>query len=258
MVAQNDIQAKVLVHSQFTIHNSQFTIMEKFNGFPAGELRFTSVPDLFFARLLPQIDSLAELKVTLHFLWVHYRQARQVISRNELLADETLVHSLALLDEDVDRVLTQGLSRAVERGALLYAQVEDEAGRHDLYFLNSERGRQAQAKVLAGEVGVVAVSGAEVALPTKRPNIFELYEANIGLLSPILVDEIKDALATYPPIWIEDAIKIAVQNNVRKWSYIRAVLERMATAGRDDGQSGKEEGSKPWYTDEEFKQLIQH
>jgi DnaD/phage-associated family protein len=163
-----------------------------------------------------------------------------------------------LLDEDVDRVLTQGLSRAVERGALLYAQVEDEAGRHDLYFLNSERGRQAQAKVLAGEVGVVAVSGAEVALPTKRPNIFELYEANIGLLSPILVDEIKDALATYPPIWIEDAIKIAVQNNVRKWSYIRAVLERMATAGRDDGQSGKEEGSKPWYTDEEFKQLIQH
>jgi hypothetical protein len=38
--------------------------MEKFAGFPAGELRFTSVPDLFFARLLPEIDSLAELKVT--------------------------------------------------------------------------------------------------------------------------------------------------------------------------------------------------
>jgi len=232
--------------------------MEKFNGFPAGELRFTSVPDLFFARLLPQIDSLAELKVTLHFLWVHYRQAKQVISHNELLADETLVHSLSLLDEDVERALTQGLSRAVERGTLLYAQVEDDAGRHDLYFLNSERGRQAQAKVEAGEMGIVAVSGAEIAAPGKRSNIFELYEANIGLLSPIIVDELKDAEMTYAQVWIEDAFKIAVENNVRKWSYIRAVLQRMATAGRDDGKGDKEEGTKPWYTDEEFKQLIQH
>lgn len=232
--------------------------MEKFNGFPAGELRFTSVPDLFFARLLPQIDNLTELKVTLHFLWVHYRQARQVISHNELLTDETLVHSLALLDEDVPRALNQGLSRAVERGTLLYAQVEDEAGRHDLYFLNSERGRQAHAKIVAGEMGVVAVSGAEIAPPAKRSNIFELYEANIGLLSPILADELKDAEANYPQAWIEDAFKIAVENNVRKWSYIRAVLERMATSGRDDGK-GKDEdgGNKPWYTDEE-RQLIQH
>jgi DNA replication protein len=237
--------------------------MEKFNGFPAGELRFTSVPDLFFARLLPQIDSLAELKVTLHFLWVHYRQARQVISRSELLVDETLVQSLALLDEEVENTLTQGLNRAVERGVLLYAQVEDEAGRHDLYFLNSERGRQAHVKVLAGEMGVVAVSGAEIAPPAKRSNIFELYEANIGLLSPILADELKDAEATYPPAWIEDAFKIAVENNVRKWSYIRAILERMAAVGRDDSKDKKEgtttaAANKTWYTEEEFRNLIQH
>jgi DnaD/phage-associated family protein len=226
--------------------------MERFTGFPAGELRFTSVPDLFFARLLPQIDSLAELKVTLHFLWVHYRQARQVISYNELLTDETLAHSLALIDEAIENALRQGLTRAVERGTLLYAQVDDDNGCHDLYFLNSERGRQAQTKVLAGEMGVVASSGAEIAPPTKRPNIFELYEANIGLLSPILADELKDAESLYPQIWIEDAFKIAVENNVRKWSYIRAILERMATSGRDDGKGKKEEGgSKPWYTDEE-------
>jgi DNA replication protein len=231
--------------------------MEKFKGFPAGELRFTAVPDLFFARLLPQIDSLAELKVTLHFLWVHYRQARQVISYSELLTDETLIQSLALIDEDIEAALRQGLIRAVERGTLLCAQVEDDTGSHDLYYLNSERGRQALAKVQAGEVGVVATSGAEVAPPTKRPNIFELYEDNISLISPIIADELKDAEATYPPEWIEDAFKIAVENNVRKWSYIRAILERMATAGRGDPNKQKDSG-KPWYTDEEFRQLIQH
>jgi len=229
--------------------------MEKFNGFPAGELRFTSVPDLFFARLLPQIDSLAELKVTLHFLWVHYRQARQVISYNELLTDETLMQSLALIDEEVENGLKQGLQRAVERGTLLYARVEDQAGQHDLYCLNSERGRQAHAKIKEGEMGIVALSDAEIAPPTKRPNIFELYEDNIGLISPILADELKDAEATYPPEWIEDAFKIAVENNVRKWTYIRAILERMAVAGRgqtqDKGDKKGEESGKSWYTDEE-------
>jgi DNA replication protein len=228
--------------------------MEKFNGFPAGELRFTSVPDLFFARLLPHIDSLVELKVTLHFMWVHYRQARQVISYNELLTDETLVQSLALIDEDVETALCQGLSRAVERGILLHVQVDDDNGLQDLYLLNSERGRQALEKFEAGEVGVVATSGAEIITPGKRSNIFELYEDNIGLISPILADELKDAEATYPPQWIKDAFKIAVENNVRRWSYIRAILERMATAGRDD--NAQDGDDKSWYSDEE-KDLIQ-
>lgn len=231
--------------------------IDKFNGFPAGELRFTSVPDLFFARLLPQIDNLVELKVTLHFFWVHYRQARHVISKAELLADETLVHSLALVDSEVERAIAAGLDRAVLRGTLLHIQLEDEHGRHDLYFLNSERGRQAYAKIQEGELGVVAASGLEVAPPQKRPNIFELYEDNIGLISPILADELKDAEATYPPEWIEDAFKIAVENNVRKWSYIRAVLERMATSGRDDKAEKQDTSGKAWYTDDE-RALIQH
>jgi DNA replication protein len=96
---------------------------------------------------------------------------------------------------------------------------------------------------------VVATSGAEIVTPTKRSNIFELYEDNIGLISPILADELKDAEATYPPQWIADAFKIAVENNVRRWSYIRAILERMATAGRDDTQD--KDTDKSWYSDEE-------
>jgi DnaD/phage-associated family protein len=230
--------------------------MEKFDGFPPGELRFTSVPDLFFARLLPDIDSLVELKVSLHFLWRHFREAHQVIARVELLADETLMRSLSLIDQDVEQALTQGLERAVARGTLLYAQVEDESGsQHDLYFLNSERGRRAYDKVEAGEMGVVTVSGLEVATQPPRPNIFELYEANIGLLSPILADELKDAEINYPQEWIEEAFKIAVENNVRKWSYIRAILERMATVGPGD-TGRKEEEHTPWYMQEEYRDLI--
>jgi len=146
----------------------------------------------------------------------------------------------------------------VARGILLHIQIENDGGVHDIYFLNSERGRQALAKIQEGELGVVATSGLEVAPPQKRPNIFELYEDNIGLISPILADELKDAEATYPQEWIEDAFKIAVENNVRKWSYIRAVLERMATSGREDTQPQTDSAAsqKSWYTDEE-SELIQ-
>ncbi|MFQ5611817.1 MAG: DnaD domain-containing protein [Anaerolineae bacterium] len=232
--------------------------MDTFDGFPAGELHFTSIPDLFFARLLPQIDDLAELKVTLHIIWRRQRGGRQVISRAELLADETLIHGLSFTGDDPVQMLDEALRRAVARRALLYVRVEDEQGTHDLYVVNSEGGRLALEKVMAGEFGVVATSGAEMAPPAERPNIFELYEANIGLLSPILVDELKDAELTYPASWIEDAIKIAAQNNVRKWSYIRAILERMATAGRDDElATGTTEGKKRWYTEDEFERFFQ-
>jgi len=229
--------------------------MEKFDGFPAGELRFTSVPDLFFARLLPQIDSLLELKVVLHFIWVHYRQARQAIAFNELLADETLVTSLGLLTDDVEQALQSGLNSAVQRGVLLHTRLEDESGSHHLYYLNSERGRQAHQKLQAGEMGVVALSPTEAAPPGRRPNIFELYEDNISLISPIIADELKDAEATYPQEWIEAAFKTAVENNVRKWSYIRAILERMAASGPGEHKQQKDT-EKAWYSPEE-NDLIQ-
>jgi len=229
--------------------------MEKFDGFPAGELRFTAVPDLFFARLLPQIDSLIELKVILHFIWVHYRQARQTIAFNELLADETLIQSLSLLTDDVSSALQTGLNGAVARGVLLHVRLDDESGSHDLYYLNSERGRQAHQQLQTGEMGVVNISSVEAAPPSRRPNIFELYEDNISLISPIIADELKDAEATYPQEWIEDAFKVAVENNVRKWSYIRAVLERMAATGPGQHQK-QDDADKTWYSPEE-NNLIQ-
>jgi len=237
--------------------------MDIFDGFPAGDLKFTSVPDLFFARLLPQIENLVELKVTLHILWLRQREGKQAISLAELQTDATLIHGLTLVAEDPYQALTDGLEMAVRRGTLLCAQIKDEEGEHALYFLNSEGGRMMFEEMQSGQVGVVAVNGADLVSPPRdrQTNIFDLYETNIGLLSPILADELKDAELTYPQEWIEDAFKIAVENNVRKWSYIRAVLERMATEGRHNGTAKRQtqaDTPKRWYTDEEYEYLIEH
>ena len=55
------------------------------------------------------------------------------------------------------------------------------------------------------------------AIDTSRPNIFSLYEQNIGLLTRLLAEELMEAEATYPEVWIEEAVRIAVESNKRSW-----------------------------------------
>ena len=43
------------------------------------------------------------------------------------------------------------------------------------------------------------------------------------------------AEATSPAAWIHDAFQIAVQNNARRWRYVKSILERWAAEGKDDG-----------------------
>lgn len=66
----------------------------------------------------------------------------------------------------------------------------------------------------------------------QRPTIYALYEQNIGLLTPLIADSLKDAAATYPEVWIEDAIKEAVKYNARSWAYIDKILKRWERDGR--------------------------
>ena len=70
-------------------------------------------------------------------------------------------------------------------------------------------------------------------------NIFTLYEQNIGLLTPMIALSLADAEEQYGPVWIGDAIKIAVENNKRNWKYCEAILKRWAVEGKDDGKKPK-------------------
>ena len=70
----------------------------------------------------------------------------------------------------------------------------------------------------------------------ERPTVFRLYEQNIGLLTPLIAEHLVDALETYPPDWIEDAIAEAVSYNRRSWRYVQRILENWAVTGRGDGR----------------------
>ncbi len=236
--------------------------MKGFSGFPAGKVRFTSIPNLFFSELLPAIDDLAELKVTLHIFWLLSRKKGypRYVSSKELSGDGALLDSLKSLGQGAGESLRGGLERAVARGTLLRVAVEQNGKRDELYFMNTDQGRRAVEKIRGGQLELgVTVLPAEPPLEVERPNIFVLYEQNIGLLQPLIAEQLKDAEQTFPSEWIEEAFQIAVEQNKRKWAYVRAILERWATEGKDDGK-GKRDSRKDRrrYIEGKYAEYIEH
>jgi len=212
--------------------------MKGFAGFPATKLRLTPIPNLFFSELLPAIDDLAELKVTLHCLWLlgQKKGTLPYIRLQELLADDLLLQGLETTERSGAAALRHGLERAVARGTLLHVTIERNGKTEEWYFLNSERGREIVRRLSRGDWSGLPELAAkeEVRLQVERPNIFVLYEQNIGPLTPLIAEELREAEQSYPADWIEEAFRIAVEQNVRRWRYVRAILERWSSEGKDD------------------------
>ncbi len=61
--------------------------------------------------------------------------------------------------------------------------------------------------------------------------ISKIYESEIGVITPFVRDKLVDAIDHYPRDWITEAIKEAVKSNVRKWSYVSAILQSWKTKG---------------------------
>jgi DnaD/phage-associated family protein len=65
-------------------------------------------------------------------------------------------------------------------------------------------------------------------------NIFTLYEENIGLLTPLVGDDLKEAEEIYPFPWIEAAFREAARLNKRSWKYVETILRRWQDQGYAD------------------------
>lgn len=214
-----------------------------FNGFSDSE-SFTQLPDTFIQKLLPEIDDPVELKVTLFFLWQvqhmegSYRALRQVDFDG---------NALGLSADEV----AAGLESAVQRGSILGVQGEAEV----VYFLNSPRGRAAAASFVKGEG---RAAGKVIPAPvTERPNVFKLYEENIGPLTPMIADMLKDAETTYSQEWVAEALELAVQKRIRNWKYVEAILKRWKEKAEHEGKDRKDavKGSER-YTQSEFEKYL--
>lgn len=235
---------------------------QKFDGFPPGKPRVITLPAAFITNLLPMIDDLAELKVTLYFFWaVQQREGRfRYLCREDFTSNAELMDGLATALPDIapEDALNAALARACKRGTLLCAEVPLGNGTEQLYFINAEPGRAAVEQIQRGEWTRDSVHQRVEIMP-ERPNIYQIYEANIGPLTPMVAESLKDAETEYSAAWVEEAIRVSVENNARSWRFIQAVLERWKREGKQHevaSQPAERDGRR--YISGKYADYIEH
>lgn len=230
--------------------------MPAFTGFPSGKNPFVPLPETFFSAVLPEIEDLSELKIVLHLFWRLYQKegSPRCASDRELLADPLLRRTLRRQGDPrpIEERLRAALEHAQASGILLRVRVRVDGEVVSWYFFNTDRSRRAVSRLQQGELSPEVLldtegpagagqppggeddAGAIHALTVEvdRPNIFALYEQNVGLLLPLVAEELREAGERYPRDWVEEAFRLAVQQNKRKWSYIRAILHRWEIEGK--------------------------
>ena len=210
-----------------------------FQGFIKG-VRYIPVPAPVFGELLQEIQDITELKIILRIIrLLHNKKGlERYVSIDELLADRVLSIGLGSMDLDSRRTnIIQSLESSEKRKILIKINRKDTGT--IAYFLNTEFERQAMKKVQ--DLGLQSdfdpwETGED------RPNIYSLYEQNIGILTPIVAEKIGEAEQRYPVEWIEEAITEAVSLNSRNWRYISRILERWEIEGKQNGESRKHSG----------------
>jgi DnaD/phage-associated family protein len=235
--------------------------MKSFKGFPEGKVRFTRIPDPLLTELLPAIDHLGELKLILYTLWRLDRLEGSVryLRRENFLEDERFMHGLASTKGEAETALDDALDRCIHRGSLLGISLDLEGGKKTFYFLNSPKGRAAVQAIQRGEWRHSGDPLMPFELSLEKPNIFRLYEDNIGPLTPMIAEKLGEAEDSYPEGWIEDAVRIAVENNIRRWSYVEAILKRWQEGGRDERTDRRDtEKDRRRYVEDEFSEFVEH
>jgi DnaD/phage-associated family protein len=210
-----------------------------FAGFSDAALAVT-IPATFFAQVMPQIDRREELVVSAYFFYAVSQSDRKrrprYVTRRELAADGALLRSLASVCGGEDHeALDSGLRLAVQRRTLVRAVAESDRGGEDLYAVNTPSNRRA-LEALAG----AAVDAGEPLPPAagvSAPNIFALYEQNIGTITPLIAEELQEAETRFPAAWVEAAFREAVENNKRSWRYVERILRRWEAEGPDYEES---------------------
>ena len=210
-----------------------------FKGFPP-RAEVTPLPNIFFSEVLPLMQDAVEVKVVMQvfFLLSRRKGYPRFVSFSELIHDPVIIKGLCGIPENLEIVLKQALDTAVQTGILMHIPIDVQQLPDDVYFINNEAERETVRKILDGSLKVPRVEIRKVEEPVlaQPSDIYNLYEQNIGMLTPILAEELQEAEHRYPAEWIQEAFREAVRANVRSWKYIHGILKRWERDGKKDGK----------------------
>lgn len=200
-----------------------------------------SVPKALLTSLAADVSEIEELQVVIAAIRLASDQGgvEHAIAEDALERDRWLRRALRIegSPNSPRERIARGVTLAAGRGTLLRFTTRSSGETRVWYYLNTIENQTRLADMASG-TGTppeeLRVDGATPVVEPERPNVFRLYEQNIGLLTPLLAERIVGALERYPTAWLEDAIDEAVAYNRRNWRYIARILENWAATGRGD------------------------
>ncbi|MEI8131329.1 MAG: DnaD domain protein [Leptolinea sp.] len=230
--------------------------MKTFQGFPSGKTRLIRIPAAFFTEIVPSVGDINVLKLLLHFFRALDHQDGQVrfLRMRDLSEDVTLQSGLVSTQTDKLGALLSSLEKAVEAGFILKGESKSDSD-NVIFFLNTARGRDAQAALLSGRWNP-GDENADHHLPTSMPDVFQLYEENIGPITPMIADMLQEAEKIYPQAIIQYAFEEAVKQNARNWKYIDAILRKWQEKGNHGKNSPDSEKDRRKYFEGDYAEFI--
>ena len=214
-------------------------LTRKFDGFLVATEPGITIPAAFFTDVLPGLVDLSEIQVTLAAFRSPVTKAASSPRLPSGLSSVIAISvprfvSPAAPANPIGGSPT-GLDLATGRGTLLRFQADFGETRETWYYVNTPANQALVAAMGRGAIAPPVAIWKERDVPViqpERPNVFRLYEQNIGLLTPLLADQLIDALETYPAEWIEEAIAESVSYNRRSLAvhpaYSREMGDRRA------------------------------
>ncbi len=221
--------------------------MSSFQGFLDGT-RYTQVPNLLLGTLLEKIEDICILKCVFRVLWLHSQKTGfpKFLGYEDISNDTTI---RAVMSADIDkggRSLYDVLDEIVSMNILIGINIHMDQGPEEIYMPNTQEGRRAvhyfKSQGLYMEHPERARDLQSETVP--KPNIFSLYEDNIGIIGHIVAEELKEAETQYPSTWIDAAFREAVLNNKRSWRYVEAILKGWSREGKGRSNGEPERYSK--------------
>lgn len=159
----------------------------------------------------------------------------ELLSQQEVASD--VVELFILLDHlpaaEDDR-WQRALAELLEEGLLLaHPQTVEDPQELVLLFPATPEGIRRFEALQAGALSKAEIQAANPLPDPSKPNIFTLYEQNIGPLTPMVAEILKADAETYPESWLREAMQEAVSRNIRNWKYVQAILKSWQEKGRD-------------------------
>lgn len=189
---------------------------------------YTQTPNNLFDELLPDME-LAELKVVLCIVRHTFGYHRE----NEGV--KLSIRNIARFTGLTARSVMKGAEQAEAHGLLERQQDGNQTtiwrAIVSVIPSSTRRNTKYHATVLPSST-LVGVKEKRNINKAAGATIYTLYENEIGMLTPLIADALKDAEKNYATQWIYDAVAEAVKNNKRNWKYIEAILKRWKQEGR--------------------------